>query len=211
MASPLVTLALLVLGLALCAGGYLFFKEAFYLLGLLAGLSVGIFALGNEAIPGQWDLAVLVAAPLVGLLLAMWIRTMAITVFGAALGFAVGWVVAGISVPPVSNLADPVLGVAVVVGIVAAFLLETPIMMFASASWGATLLTVVFNGQLFSAGTPEAMLTSGLPTIYWVFLALGLGAQIAVWYSLRTYLEDGQTLKGLIMRRAGRRVGSLRN
>lgn len=211
MASPLVTLGLLALGLALCVGGYLFFKEAFYLLGLLAGLSVGVFALGNEAILGQWDLAVLVVAPLVGLLAAMWVRTIAITLFGAALGFAVGWLVAGVSVPPVTNLANPVLAGAVVAGIIAAFLLETPIMMFASASWGATLLTVVFNGQLFSGETPEAILASGLPTIYWLFLVGGLAAQLGVWYSLRTYLDDDQTLKRVLMRRAGRRVGSLRN
>jgi hypothetical protein len=211
MTSLLVTVALFLIGAALCVGGYLFFKEAFYLLGLLAGLSVGVFALGNDAIPGQWDLAVLVVAPLVGLVLAMWIRTMAITVFGAALGFAVGWLVAGISVPPVTNLANPVLAAAVVVGIIAAFFLETPIMMFASASWGATLLTIVFNGQLFAGETPEAVLASGLPMVYWVLLVFGLGTQLGLWYYLRTRLDDGQTLKGLIMRRVGRRIGSLRN
>lgn len=211
MTSLLVTVALFLIGAALCVGGYLFFKEAFYLLGLLAGLSVGVFALGNDAIPGQWDLAVLIIAPLVGLVLAMWIRTMAITVFGAALGFAVGWLVAGISVPPVTNLANPVLAAAVVVGIIAAFFLETPIMMFASASWGATLLTIVFNGQLFAGETPEAVLASGLPMVYWVLLVFGLGTQLGLWYYLRTRLDDGQTLKGLIMRRVGRRIGSLRN
>jgi len=210
MASPLVTLALFFIGAALCVGGYLFFKEAFYLLGLLAGLGVGLFALGNESVPDQWELLVLVAAPVVGLLIAISVRTIAITVFGAAIGFAVGWFVAGISVPPVTNLLSPVLGVCVVLGIVGAFVIETPIMMFASASWGATLLTVVFRGDLFRGATPEAALTSGLPAMYWVFLALGLGAQIAVWYYLRQRLDDDQTLKGVLMRRAGRRVGSLR-
>jgi hypothetical protein len=211
MASPLVTLALLVLGLALCVGGYLFFKEAFYLLGLLAGLSVGVFALGHPDIPDQWELLVLVAAPVVGLMLAIWIRTMIITLFGAGAGFAVGWVVAGISVPPVSNLASPVLVGSVILGIIGAFLLETVLMMFASAGWGATLLTIVFNGSLFLAETPEAALTAKVPTMYWVFYAFGLGAQVAVWYYLRTYLDDDQTLKGVVMRRAGRKTKSVRD
>jgi hypothetical protein len=211
MASLLVTLALFCIGAALCVGGYLFFKEAFYLLGLLAGLGVGLFALGNESVPDQWELLVLVAAPIVGLLIAISLRTLAIAVFGALVGFAVGWVIAGISVPPVTNLADPILAGAVILGIVGAFFIETPIMMFASASWGATLLTVVFRGELFRGATPEAALTSGLPMMYWVFLVFGLGAQIALWYYLRNTLDDDQTLKGVLVRRAGQRVGSLRN
>lgn len=211
MASLLVTLALFVLGGTLCVGGYLFFKEAFYLLGLLLGLSVGVFALGNESVPDQWELLILVVAPVVGLLIAISLRTLAITVFGAAIGFAVGWLVAGISVPPVTNLLSPILAVCIVLGVVGAFLIETPIMMFASASWGATLLTVVFAGQLFQGSTPEAILASGLPTMYWVFLVLGLGTQVGVWYYLRKTLDDDQTLKGILMRRVGQRVGSLRN
>ena len=194
MTSPIVTAALLALGVALCAGGYLFLSEAFSLLGLLAGLSIGVFGLGIEAIPGQWDFAVLVVAPLAGLLLARWIQAVALVVFGAAIGFAIGWVVAGISVPPVTNLIHPVLAVAVVLGIVAASFVETPVVMVASASWGAALLTIVFDGRLFQAGTPGALLTSGLPTAYWIFLLLGLGSQSVVWYYRRTVLDDDQTL-----------------
>lgn len=212
MASPLVTALMVVLGLALCAGGFLFFKEAFYLLGLLAGLSVGLVAFSRSLLPGQWGLLALVIAPLVGLALAAWIRTVALAVIGALAGGAIGVVVAGISVPPVTNLFDPILAVCVVVGVVGAYVAETVVLMVASASWGAALLSAGFGVPLFDSGLSlQNGLVNLLPTIYWVLFALGLATQLVVWYLLRTRLDDGQSLKGVVVRKTGRGLGSHRN
>ena len=212
MASILVTLLLLVLGLALAAGGFLFFKEAFYLLGALAGLSVGVAALGSEAVPGQWDLAALVVAPVVGLALAAALRVLFVALIGALIGGFVGIVVSGASLSPVADLVNPVVGTGIVVGIVGAFFAETVIFMFASASWGARLITIAFGATLVpETGPPEANVLALFSALYWAVFVLGLAAQIGVWYYLRTYLDDDESLRGIVFNRAGRRYESLRS
>lgn len=212
MASILVTLLMLVLGLALAAGGFLFFKEAFYLLGALAGLSVGIAAFGNEAVPGEWELAVLVVAPVVGLVLAVALRVLFVALVGVLIGGAVGIVVAGVSLSPITNLVNPIVATGIVLGVIGAFFAETVIFMFASASWGARLVTVAFGAPLVPADAPPGTnLLALFSFLYWAVFLLGLIAQVGVWYYLRTYLDDDESLRGIVFNRAGRRYESLRS
>jgi len=211
MPSPLATVALLVVGLVLTVAGYIIFEEAIALLGLLAGLSVGVALLGNEAIPGQWDLAVLVVALVVGLVLAVTLQMVLVALFGAAIGFGVGLLVSGASLSALETLADPILGACVVLGVVGAFFLKTPIFMLASAGWGSTLLCLAFGIEPFAAqpSLQSAALAPSTPNL--VFEVLGLAAQVGLWYYARTRLEDGQTIKGILTRRAGRRFEAVRS
>lgn len=212
MASPMVTILLLVVGLALAGGGFLFFNEALYGLGLLAGLSVGLAAFTMESVPQQWKLVVLVAAPLVGLALAGSIKTLLVAVPGALMGAGVAIVFGNISITSAMSLADPIVVGGAVVGVILALLVETPILILLTASWGATLVSIALGGALLQPGVPiQESVTSFLSMTYWALFALGVLTQVGVWYYVRTQLDDGQSLKGVVLRGAGKRVGSLRN
>jgi hypothetical protein len=207
MASLLVTLALLVLGLALAAGGFLFFTEALYGLGLLAGLSVGLVAYTAEGVPEGWGLAVLVAAPLVGLALAGSVKTLLVAVPGTLAGAAIAVVAAGVNLSSLVNLVDPAVAVGAAVGLVVALVVETPVLILLTASWGAILVSVALGAPVFQ---PDVSLQSSaldlLTVQYWVTFALGVVAQVGVWYYVRRVLDDGQSLKRLAARRLGRTV-----
>ena len=212
MASPMVTILLLVVGLALAGGGFLFFNEALYGLGLLAGLSVGLAAFTMESVPQQWKLVVLVAAPLVGLALAGSIKTLLVAVPGALMGAGVAIVFGNISITSAMSLADPIVVGGAVVGVILALLVETPILILLTASWGATLVSIALGGSLLQPGVPiQESVTNFLSLTYWALFALGVLTQVGVWYYVRTQLDDGQSLKGVVLRGAGKRVGSLRN
>jgi hypothetical protein len=208
----MVTILLLVVGLALAGGGFLFFNEALYGLGLLAGLSVGLAAFTMESVPQQWKLVVLVAAPLVGLALAGSIKTLLVAVPGALMGAGVAIVFGNISITSAMSLADPIVVGGAVVGVILALLVETPILILLTASWGATLVSIALGGALLQPGVPiQESVTSFLSMTYWALFALGVLTQVGVWYYVRTQLDDGQSLKGVVLRGAGKRVGSLRN
>ena len=212
MASPMVTVLLLVVGLALAGGGFLFFNEALYGLGLLAGLSVGLAAFTMESVPQQWKLVVLVAAPLVGLALAGSIKTLLVAVPGALMGAGVAIAFGNISLASPANLLDPIVAAGAVVGLVLGLVVETPILIVLTSSWGATLVSIALGGSLLQPGVPiQESVTNFLSLTYWAIFALGILTQVGVWYYVRTQLDDGQSLKGAVLRGAGKRVGSLRN
>ncbi len=213
MPSLLVTLVLLVVGLALTVAGYLFFEEAITVIGFLFGLSIGLAALGNPDIPGQWDLVVLVAAPLVGMVLAITIELLLVAIVGGAIGFGVGVLVTGVSPADPVSLFDPAGAVLVgclLLGAVGAFFLKTPIFMVASAGWGSTLLCFALGIDAFATGV--ALQSGGLvPTVpNLAFNLVGIVTQAGLWYYLHQTLDDDETVRGILARRAGRRYGSLR-
>jgi uncharacterized protein (DUF486 family) len=207
MASPLVTVALLVVGLALAVGGFLFFNEALYGLGLLAGLSVGIVVLTAEGVPQGWGIAALIIGPLVGLALAGSVKTLLVAVPGALAGALVAVVATGIDLSSPANLIDPAVAAGAAVGLVVALVVETPILILLTASWGATLVSVALGAPVLREGVSlQSSAVEVLTLSYWVVFALGILAQVALWYYVRRVLDDDQSIKGVALRRAGRGV-----
>ncbi|MEF8888404.1 MAG: hypothetical protein V5A30_11400 [Haloarculaceae archaeon] len=207
MASLLVTVALLVLGLALAVGGFLFFTEALYGLGLLAGLSVGLVVLTAEGVPQSWGLAALVVGPLVGLALAGSVKTLVVAVPGALVGVLVAIVATGIDLSSPANLVDPAVAVGGAVGLVVALVVETPVLILLTASWGATLVSVALGAPVLREGASlQSSVFEVFTLSYWVVFALGVLVQVALWYYVRRVLDGDQSIKGVVLRRAGRAV-----
>jgi hypothetical protein len=207
MTSLLVTVALLVLGLALAVGGFLFFTEALYGLGLLAGLSVGLVVLTAEGIPQSWGLAALVVGPLVGLALAGSVKTLLVAVPGALVGVLVAIVATGVDLSSPANLVDPAVAVGGAVGLVVALVVETPVLVLLTASWGATLVSVALGAPVLREGASlQSSAFEVLTLSYWVVFVLGVLAQAALWYYVRRVLDGDQSIKGVVLRRAGRAV-----
>lgn len=212
MASTLVTALLVLVGIALAVGGFLFFRAALYLLGLLLGLSLALAVTSSGYVPPDWEVVVLVVGPIVGIGLAATVKFLVIAVPGALMGAGAAVVVQGIPLTPVENLADPTIAVGALVGLVVAWLVETPFVVLVSASWGATMLSAAAGanlGAVFDA--PGSVAGELFGAVFWVVFVGGVVAQAAVWYYLRTALEDGQDARDVVLRRAGQRVGSLRN
>lgn len=212
MASLLVTALLVVVGIALAVGGFLFFRAALYLLGLLLGLSLALGATSSGHVPPDWELVVLVVGPVVGIALAATIKFLIVAIPGAVMGAGAAILVQGIPITPVENLVDPTVALGAILGVVVAKLLETPLIVLVSASWGATLLAVATGANLGSV--VDAPGTAGgelLGAVYWVVFLGGIAAQAGVWYYLQTTLDDGQEARDVVLRRAGQTVGSLRS
>lgn len=207
MASLLVTVALLVLGLALAVGGFLFFTEALYGLGLLAGLSVGLVVLTAEGVPQSWGLAALVVGPLVGLALAGSVKTLLVAVPGALVGVLVAIVATGVDLSSPANLVDPAVAVGGAVGLVVALVVETPVLILLTASWGATMVSVALGAPVLREGASlQSSVFEVLSLSYWAVFGLGVLAQVALWYYVRRVLDGDQSIKGVVLRRAGRAV-----
>lgn len=207
MASLLVTVVLLVLGLALAVGGFLFFNEALYGLGLLAGLSVGLVVLAAEGVPQSWGLAALVVGPLVGLALAGSVKTLLVAVPGALVGILVAILATGIDLSSPATLVDPAVAVGGAVGLVVALVVETPVLILLTASWGATLVSVALGAPVLREGASlQSSVFEVLTLSYWVVFALGVLAQVALWYYVRRVLDGDQSIKGVVFRRAGQAV-----
>jgi hypothetical protein len=207
MASAIVVLGLFLLGLGLAFGGFLLFRTALYGLGLLLGLSAGLaaFASGNF---GDWGIVVLVAAPLVGVALAGIARLLIIAVPGALGGAFVTAVVTDTALLPLSAVEPSALAPVVagaLVGIVVAYFLETAIAVVVTASWGASLVSLALGGATLEGPGAVADLVGAL---YIAVLVLGVVTQVALWYYLRTNLDDDEDAKRFLLRRAGQAVGS---
>jgi hypothetical protein len=208
MASILVTAALFVLGLVLAVAGFLLFRTALYGLGLLLGLSVGLAAFASGS-AGEWGIVVLIAAPLLGVALAAVARLLLIAVPGAVGGAAVAAAVTGTSLTPVDQLSQSALATIVagaLVGMVVAYFLETAIAVVVTASWGASLVSLTLGAATFD---DPANLAQVLGILYWGVFAVGVVAQVSLWYYLRQNLDDDEDPRKFLMRRAGQAVGSL--
>lgn len=207
MASLLVTVALLVLGLALAGGGFLFFSEALYGLGLLAGVGVGIVVYTAEGVPGGWGLVALVVGPLVGLVLAASVKTLLVAVPGALAGALVAVVATGIDLSSLANLIDPAVAAGAVAGLVVALVVETPVLVLLTASWGATMVSVALGAPVLREGASlQSSVVEVLTLSYWVVFALGVLAQAALWYYARRVLDGDQSIRGVVLHRTGRLV-----
>lgn len=207
MASLLVTVALLVLGLALAVGGFLFFTEALYGLGLLAGLSVGLVVLTAEGVPQSWGLAALVVGPLVGLALAGSVKTLLVAVPGALVGVLVAVIATGTDLSSPANLIDPAVAVGGAVGLVVALVVETPVLILLTASWGATMVSVALGAPVLREGVSlQSSAVEVLTLSYWLVFALGVLAQVALWYYVHRVLDGDRSITGLVLRRVGRPV-----
>jgi uncharacterized protein (DUF486 family) len=95
---------------------------------------------------------------------------------------------------------------------VLALLVETPILVVLTASWGAALVSLALGGPFLQPGaTLQSSVLDLLSLTYWVVFGLGILTQVGVWYYVRRKLDDGQSLKGVLLSGAGKRVGSMRN
>ena len=137
MADPLTTAFLPVIGVALAAGGVLFFKAELYLFGLLLGGGLGLMAADALALEMTMTLV--------------------------------------------------------------------------AASWGATLVSIALGATLSaSPGELNVTVSGVLTTSYWAVFVGGVLAQVGVRYWLRVHVDDGQNPRDVLLRKAGRTVGSRR-
>jgi hypothetical protein len=207
MASALTVLALFLLGLGLAFGGFLLFRTALYGLGLLLGLSAGLAAFASGTF-GDWGIVVLVAAPLLGVALAGIARLLIIAIPGAIGGAFVTATATDTALLPLSAVEPSALAPVVagaLVGIVVAYFLETAIAVVVTASWGATLVSLALGGATLEGPGAVADLVGAL---YIAIVVLGVVAQVALWYYLRTTLDDDEDAKRVLLRRAGKALGS---
>lgn len=218
MANALTTAALLLVGVALAAGGFLFFKTALYLLGLLLGAGLGLMAASAVASTGAVSMTMtttLVAAgvgAVFGIGVAGTLRTLLVVIPGVATGVGAAVLLTSASFADPASLLSPVVAGGAVAGVVAAWLLETAILILVSASWGATLVSLALGASLSaSPGELDATLSSLFSTSYWVVFVGGLLAQVGVWYYLRIHVDDDQNARDVLLRKVGRTVGSGRS
>ncbi|WP_121821987.1 hypothetical protein [Halostella salina] len=212
MANALTTGFLLVVGVALAAGGFLFFKTALYLFGLLLGAGLGLMAADTLALEMTMTLVAAGVGAVFGIGIASTIRTLLVVVPGVLTGVGVVILLTDVSLAEPASLLDPMVAGGAVAGVVAAWLLETAILILVSASWGATLVSIALGASLSaSPGELDATLSNLLSTGYWVVFGGGILAQVAVWYYLRVHVDDDQDARDVLLRKAGRTFGSGRS
>ncbi|WP_135820203.1 hypothetical protein [Halostella litorea] len=211
MADALTTAFLLVVGVALAAGGFLFFKTALYLLGLLLGAGMGLMAADALALEMTATLVAAGVGAVFGLGIASTIRTLLVVVPGVLTGVGAAILLTDVTLADPASLVDPMIAGGAVAGVVAAWLLETVILVLVSASWGATLVSIALGATLAASPgeldvTVEGLLTTG----FWAVFAVGVVVQTGVWYYLRVHVDDGENARDVLLRKAGRSVGSSR-
>jgi hypothetical protein len=209
MADPLTTAFLLVVGVALAAGGFLFFKTGLYLLGLLLGAGLGLMAGDALALDMTMTLVVAGVGAVFGIGIASTLRTLLVVIPGVVTGVGAVVLLTDVSLADPVSLVDPLVAGGAVAGVVAAWLLDTVIMVLVSASWGATLVSIALGATLSaSPGDLDVTVSGVLTTVYWAVFVGGVLAQVGVWYYLRVHVDDDQDARDVLLRKAGRTVGS---
>lgn len=209
MPDALTTAFLLIVGVSLAAGGFLFFKTGLYLLGLLLGAGLGLMAADALALDMTMTLVATGVGAVFGLGIASTVRTLLVVIPGVVTGVGAVILLTDASLANPASLVDPLVLGGAVAGVVAAWLLETVIMVLVSASWGATLVSIALGASLAaSPGELDATVSGVLTTGYWVVFVGGVLVQVGVWYYLRVHVDDDQDARDVLLRRAGRTVGS---
>lgn len=193
MANLLTTFALLFVGLVLTFTGFFVYRAGLKLFGFLLGAGLGFFATSAAGLTGIPQIAVLLVLGVVGLWLARKVYLVMIIVPGAVTGFGIALWWTGTSLDPITNLLHlsvlpTVLG-GLVIGAVAAFILQKVVVVFVSAAWGAFLTWAALETDLvvealarFTVPTP--------PTWTTVMVAVGVLAQVGIWYVTKRYDDD---------------------
>jgi len=192
-ANILTTAALLILGLVLTLTGIFVYRAGLKLFGFLLGAGLGFFATSAAGLTGVPQIALLLLLGVVGLWIARKVYLVMIVVPGAVTGFGAGLWYAGVSLDPLSNLFSlDVLGTVLggmVVGAVAAFILQKVVVVFVSAAWGAILTWAALETDAV-VGELATLTVPTMPT--WALAQIGVGivAQIGIWYVTKRYDDD---------------------
>lgn len=209
MATILTSAALLFVGLVLTLTGIFVYRTGLKLFGFLLGAGLGFFATSAAGLTGIPQIAVLLLLGVVGLWVARKVYLVMIVVPGAVTGFGAGLWYADTSLDPLSNLfAVDVLGAVLggmVIGAVAAFILQKVVVVFVSAAWGAVLTWAAVETDL----VVEALADLTVPTMpTWALAQVGVGivAQIGIWYVTKRYDDD--ELRAKVMGLFGRGGGA---
>jgi hypothetical protein len=198
---------LVVFGLVLATTGVFVYRKALFgfggLLGGAAGVLVGV-AIGA-------DLLVFAAAAIVGAVVGIYLvltaYRIAVLAAGGISGLAVGTYVASASLTSPGTLVDPIVGVALVGGLVAGWLLRRVIVLIVSAAWGASLVSIGMAPAIENADTVREIADAFVsPWLYAVFVG-GIAAQVGLWAYLTYYAredDNSEPESGFVGRLVGR-------
>lgn len=195
MAVPLEPL-LVVLGLVLAATGMFVYRVALIgfggLLGGAAGLLTGV-AIGADLVV---FVAIALVGAIVGIVLVQSAFHTALLGAGAITGLAGGMYVAGASLTSPGTLADPLIAVGVVLGVVAAWFFESVIVLVVSAAWGASLVAIGLADIQDVTNVTEIVDAFVSPVLVAVFVG-GIVVQTGLWYYLNHYRQRDNSGGGI--------------
>jgi hypothetical protein len=199
MSNIALTAVLALVGIALLVGGMFIYRTGLKLFGFLLGGGLGFFAgsaIGVGPIP---TIAIIAVLGFVGLAIAEKVYLIMLIVPGGATGFGAALIYTGTSMDPLTNLLDPVILSAPIIGAVAAVLLQRIVVVFVSAAWGAYLLWAA----VATDAIVETLTSLSIPTPpLWANALIGVGvvAQAVTWYLTKRYDDDelAAKVKGLL-------------
>jgi len=192
-ANLVTTFVLLFLGLVLTFTGVFVYRAGLKLFGFLLGAGLGFFATSAAGLTGIPQIAVFLLLGVVGLWLARKVYLVMVVVPGAVTGFGAGLWYAGVSMDPITNLLDPsvlptVLG-GLVIGAVAALILQKAVVVAVSAAWGAVLTWAALETDTVIEGLASLSVPSP-PAWTTIQIAVGIVVQVVIWYLTRRYDDD---------------------
>jgi len=199
MSNIALTAVLVLVGLALLIGGMFIYRTGLRLFGFLLGGGLGFFAASAISVGPIPTLAIIAILGFVGLVVAQKIYLVMLVVPGAATGLGAALMLTGTSMDPITNLADPVLLAAPVIGAVAAVILQKVVVVFVSSAWGAYFIWAALETD--SIVSTLADLSVPTPPL-WANLLVGVGVvlQVITWVLTKRY-DDGELtakVKGLV-------------
>jgi len=192
-ANLVTTFVLLFLGLVLTFTGVFVYRAGLKLFGFLLGAGLGFFATSAAGLTGIPQIAVFLLLGVVGLWLARKVYLVMVVVPGAVTGFGAGLWYAGVSMDPITNLLDPsvlptVLG-GLVIGAVAALILQKAVVVAVSAAWGSVLTWAALETDTVIEGLASLSVPSP-PAWTTIQIAVGIVVQVVIWYLTRRYDDD---------------------
>jgi hypothetical protein len=197
-ANLLTTFALLFVGLVLTFTGFFVYRAGLKLFGFLLGAGLGFFATSALGLTGIPQVALLLVLGVGGLWLARKVYLVMIVVPGAVTGFGLALWWTGTSLDPITNLLNlsvlPTLLGGLVIGAVAAFVLQKVVVVFVSAAWGAYLTWAALETDAVVQALANLTVPTP-PTWTNVMIAVGVLAQVGIWYVTKRYDDDELTAK----------------
>jgi len=200
----LTTGVLLALGLVLTFAGVFVYRTGLKLFGFLLGAGLGFFATSGAGLGGIPQIAVLLLFGVAGLWIARKVYLVMIVVPGAATGFGVALWATGTSMRPLTNLLDPTILAAPIVGAVVAYVLQKVVVVGVSAAWGAFLAWAALETELVAESLADLSVPTP-PSWTVALIAVGVVVQVVTWYVTRRYDDDElkAKVKGLLGRGTG--------
>lgn len=186
---------LLAVGLLLATTGVFVYRVALLgfggLLGGAGGMLTGV-ATGADFVT---FVALAGFGSLVGIYLVYSAYKIAILAAGALTGLAGGMYVAGASLSNLGTLADPMLAVGLVVGVVAGWVFQKPIVIVVSAAWGASLVSIALAPTIEDPTNIRALVDAFVSPALLAVFVLGIGVQTGLW-AAEQYYGDADTWFG---------------